>query len=181
MPSASALASVLFPVDLTWVELQAARLDGELYPLADAYCLIGELESPAHRARSVLGTRSNRLIAELDTAAWIWGASAQSASPRFAVTPDARARLSPDQHAKVREVVYDDVDLVDLDGVRVTTPLRTMIDLARFDEPFRPQIVAQLAAIANLHLADCLASLEARPGIPAKKRAKANLKAALDH
>lgn len=170
---------MLFAADLSWVELQAARLDGELYPLADAYCLIGELESPPHRARSVLGARSSRLIAELDTAAWIWGVPVRPLSPRFAVTPDARARLSPDQHAKVREVVYDDGDLIQLDGVRVTTPVRTVIDLARFDEPFRPLIVAQLAAIAGLHLVDCLAALEARPGIPAKNRAKANLKAAL--
>jgi hypothetical protein len=173
------LAPVLGPADLSPVELQAARLDGEVYDLAGAFCLIGELESHAHRARAVLGDRSPRLIAELGTAAWIWGAAPEPDRQEFAVTPDARARLSPDQHITVREIVYSPGDLESLGGVRVTTPLRTVLDLARFAEPFDPVTVTRLAAIAGLGLDDCLAALGSRVGIPAKHRARRNLTAAL--
>jgi len=172
------LSPVLADDDLSPAELQAARLDGEVYDLAGAYCLIGELEAPGHRARAVLGTRSPRLIAELRTAAWVWGAAAEPVRLEFAVTPDARARLSPAEQATVREIVYEEGDVADLDGVRVTTPLRTILDLARFAEPFRAETVVRLAAIAGLGLDDCLTALAGRPGIPAKHRARGNLRAA---
>lgn len=173
------LASVLADSDLTSAELQAARLDGEVYDLAGAFCQIGELESPVHRARAVLGARSPRLIAELGTAAWIWGAAPEPIRLEFSVTPDARARLSPAQHIAVRELVYEPADIRELDGVRVTTPLRTILDLARFADPFDPAPVIGLAAIAGLTLDDCLEALAGRSGIPAKHRAAANLRTAL--
>jgi len=173
------LSPVLVDTDVSAVELQAARLDGEVYDLAGAYCLIGELEAPTHRARAVLGGRSARLIAELGTAAWIWGAAAQPERWEFSVTPDARARLSPAEHIAVREIVYAEGDLVDLDGFRVTTPLRTVLDLARFGEPFDDRTVARLAACGGLSLADCLAVLDGRSGVPAKRRAATRLRAAL--
>ena len=179
MPSSPVLDLVLSEADLPWVELQAARLDGELYDLGDAFCPIDELEAPRHRARAALGRRSRRLIAELGTAAWVWGAAPQPARLQFAVAPDARARLSPDQHVTVREIVFAPEDLRELDGVKVTTPIRTAVDLARFEEPFSPEIVARLAAIVEFSLADCLATLESRAGIPLKNRAKQNLTAAL--
>ncbi len=173
------LSPVLADADLSPVELQAARLDGEVYDLAGAYCLVGELEAPRHRARAVLGARSPRLIAELGTAAWVWGAADQPERLEFAVTPDARARLSPAHHIVVREIVYDDGDLTSLDGCRVTTPLRTILDLARCEDRFDPSTVTRLAAIGGLLLGDCLVSLERRPGIPSKSRARDNLRVAL--
>jgi hypothetical protein len=179
MPSSPVVASVLSDADLPWAELQAARLDGELFALASGYCPVDEFESPRHRARAALGRRSTRLIPELDTAAWIWGAATEPERLQFAVTPNARARVSPDQHVTVREIVYGPGDLVDLDGCLVTNPVRTAVDLARFQEPFDPRIVTRLAAIAEFALRDCLAILESRSGIPSKKRAIRNLTSAL--
>lgn len=173
------LSPVLADADLSPVELQAARLDGEVYDLAGAYCLVGELEAPRHRARAILGARSPRLIAELRTAAWIWGACDHPERLEFAVTPDARARLAPGQHIAVREIVYDAGDLHELDGFRVTSPMRTAVDLARFAEPFDPEIVARLAATAGLDLTDCVTNLDGRSGITAKNRARDNLRDAL--
>jgi hypothetical protein len=178
----TSLAAVLSPADLPWAELQAARLDGDLYELAGAYCLFGELEGPAHRARAVLAGRSARLIAELATAAWIWGADAEPARHAFAVTPEARARLSPASGAVVREIVYAPGDLTTLDGHRVTTPLRTAFDLARDDdwrEPRHREIVARLAAIGGFDLADALTSLASRAGIPFRARTEQRLRIAL--
>ncbi len=173
------LSPVLAETDLSSVELQAARLDGEVYRLAEAYCLVGELEAPHHRAWSVLGTRSPRLIAELGTAAWIWGAAVRLPRLEFAVTPDARARFPPRHHIAVREIVYEPRDVTTLGGVRVTTPLRTILDLVRVEDDFDPATTAHLAAIGGLHPDDCLAALESRDGIPAKGRARDNLRRAL--
>jgi hypothetical protein len=170
------LSPVLADADLSPAELQAARLDGEVYDLAGAYCLLGELEAPSHRARAVLAGRSPRLIAELRTAAWIWGAVEQLDGLEFAVTPDARARLGPAHHATVREIVYEPGDLTALDGCQVTTPLRTVIEFARNDEALDPTTVSRLAAIGGFELGDCLASLESRAGIPSKGRAVENLR-----
>jgi hypothetical protein len=161
------LSPVLADADLSPAELQAARLDGEVYDLAGAYCLLGELESPSHRARAVLAGRSPRLIAELGTAAWIWGAADTLDRLEFAVTPDARARLGPAHHATVREIVYESGDVTALDGCQVTTPLRTIIE---------PAIVNRLAAIGGFELHDCLVSLHGRPGIPSKARATERLR-----
>jgi hypothetical protein len=172
------LSPVLADADLSPVELQAARLDGEVYDLAGAYCLIGELEAPRHRARALLGARSPRLIAELGTAAWIWGAAAHPDPLAFAVTPDARARLGPAHRIAVREIVYEPGDVTSLDGCQVTTPLRTILDLARSEQPFDPLVAVRLAKTGGLRLDDCLAALESRHGIPLKQRARDRLQAA---
>lgn len=182
----STLSPVLSSSDLTWVELQAARLDGDVYELAGAYCQIGELEGPRHRAQAALAGRSARLIAELATAAWIWGAAPEPARPTFAVTPEARTRLSPDRLASVREIVYADGDLTELGSARVTTPLRTALDLARAApssasvDSFDPGIVTRLAEIGGFDLADCLAVVANRAGIPLKKRVESRLARAFE-
>jgi len=175
------LSPVLTPADLSWVELQAARLDGDVYELAGAYCLLGELEGPRHRARAVLAERSPRLIAESSTAAWIWGACAEPARLRFAVSPDARARLSPAMGIVVREIVYADGDLTAVDAFTVTTPLRTALDLAREGDLVDDldQTVARLADIAGFDLADCLASLGSRAGILSRTTTEERLRRAL--
>jgi hypothetical protein len=170
------LSPVLAADDLSPAELQAARLDGEVYDLAGAYCLLGELETPVHRARAVLAGRSDRLIAELGTAAWIWGAVDALDRLEFAVTPDARARLGPAPNVRVREIVYEPGDLAAVGEYQVTTPLRTIIDLARSEEAFDPTIVNRLATIGGTPVRECLVSLEGRAGIPSKARAVENLR-----
>jgi hypothetical protein len=177
-----ALAPVLTAADLPWAELQAARLDGDLYDLGDGFCLVGELEGPPHRARAVLADRSRRLIAESTTAAWIWGAHPHPARLRFAVSPAARARLSPATGIVVREIVHAPGDLTTLDEVfRVTTPMRTALDLARDDElddDERTATVTRLAAIAGFDLDEAMAALRGRAGIPSRGTAEARLKRA---
>lgn len=169
------LDSVLADADLSPAELRAARLDGEVYDLAGAFCLIGELEAPAHRARAVLAGRSTRLIVELRTAAWVWGVGSLPARPEFAVTPDARARLGPGEQASVREIVHGADDVIDFDGSRVTSPLRTIIDLARHPDLFDPVLVRDLVAMAGATLSEALEILAQRPGIPGKRLAERRL------
>lgn len=174
---------MLGPHDLPVVELDAARLDGELYRLADSWCPVDVLELPAVRARAVLADRSSRLIAELGTAAWVWGAKPVApVVQEFCVDIAARARLGPGSLATVREIVLDDDDLCDLDGVRVTSPLRTAVDLARFRAGFggdEAALVAALASIGSFGLDDCAAHMERRRNLPGKRRAIERLRLAL--
>jgi hypothetical protein len=151
------------------------RLDGEIYELADGWCAIDELEGPEHRAAAVLGGRSPRLIAELGSAAWIWGAAATlPRTTEFCVDLGARARLSPSPRVRVRELVLDSGDRVELDGVAVTSPLRTAVDLARFrDSPSGDESVAivTLAGIGDFGLEQCRELLNRRRNLPEKRRA----------
>jgi hypothetical protein len=173
------LDSVLADDDLSPAELRAARLDGEVYDLGGAFCLIGELEGPVHRARAVLAGRSTRLIVELRTAAWVWGVGRLPERPEFAVMPDARARLGHGHQASVREIVYAPEDVVDLGGARVTSPLRTIVDLARHPDLFDSVIVRHLGELAGATLAEALALLAQRHGIPGKRLAERRLPTAL--
>ena len=177
------LPTVLTALDLPAPELGGMRLDGEVYPLAEGWCSIDVLETPAHRARAVRGLRSERLIAELGTAAWVWGAT--PVLPRrveFCVDLGARARLRVNPLVRVRELVLDPGDRVDLAGGAVTSRLRTAVDLARFrdelsDEDARS--IVELARGGGFGLAECRELIDRRRNLPEKRRALARLSALL--
>lgn len=172
------LGSVLDPAEFSPAESSALRLDGELFPLGDALVTVDALDSPALRARAALGGHPRRLIAELDTAAWIWGArDSLPARREFAATIDGRVRLAPGAPDRVRQVVVPDDDLADLDGVRVTTPVRTAVELARLrdDDEFEPQVVARLLRRAGRDAA--LRALATRVHPTFAQRARRRLRA----
>ena len=177
------LPTVLTAHDLPAPELGGMRLDGEVYPLAEGWCLIGELEGPAHRARAVRGERSERLIAELGTAAWVWGVT--PTLPRlveFCVDLGARARVRISPIVRVRELVLDPGDRVDLGGGAVTSRLRTAVDLARFRDELSDEdatSVVQLAQEGGFGLAECRDLMDRRRNLAEKRRALARLSALL--
>lgn len=108
------------------------RLDGELYAMGGVWCPIDVRETAEVRAEAVMGDRSRRLVAELRTAAWIWGVPGTLVRPlELCADVRSRARLRPGAGAVVREVVLPADDVIELGGVRVTSPLRTVVDLAR--------------------------------------------------
>jgi len=173
------LPTVLTTLDMPAAELGGMRLDGEVYPLAEGWCSVDVLETPAHRARAVRGLRSERLIAELGTAAWVWGAT--PVLPRlveFCVDLGARARLRISPLVRVRELVLDPGDRVDLDGGAVTSRVRTAVDLARFREPFSDDDAASIVELARqggFGLAECRELMDRRRNLPEKRRALARL------
>jgi len=179
----SSLPPVLDAAELPLPERMAATLDAELYPLGDAHCPVDEIETPALRLAAILAGRPERVIAELGTAAWVWGAiPCAPALIELCVDLRARARPMPAPHASVREVVLTAVDLQEWGGHRVTTPLRTAVDLARAREPFEAidqDAVRALARIGGFGLDDCLAVMNTRRNLPAKRRAAARLAEAL--
>ena len=184
MPSLPRVLGHVLPADdLPLAERMAARLDGELFLLAGVHCPVDQVETPALRLAAVLAGRSARYIAELGTAAWVWGAD--PVPPRtveLCVDLRARARPARARHASVREVVLDVGEVRELDGGRVTSPLRTAVDLARAREPFTDSDAAQVRALAALDgfgLAQCIALMDARRNLPAKRRAAERLESAL--
>jgi hypothetical protein len=178
----TSLPAVLDDTELPLAERMAARLDGELYALRGVHCPVDEIERPALRLGAALAGMSLRLIAELGTAAWVWGAAPEPARLELCVDLRARTRPLAVPDATVREVVSIPSELAEFGGRRVTTPLRTAIDLARSRAVFGPDeraTVAELAAIAGFTLDDCLVSMNARRNLPAKHLAAGRLREVL--
>jgi hypothetical protein len=162
-------------------ELCAMRLDGELFGVDDCFASLDEFESPALRAAAVAAGRHPRLIAEQWTAAWVWGA-VPAPPPRhtFCVRLDARVARVTSTQMVVREVALEPAEESSIGQLRLTTPLRTATDLARWCQsgagaPGHAAVVAAIAAlrrVGGLSLDHCLAELEKTPHLPHKKRAQ---------
>jgi hypothetical protein len=176
------LAPVLHVGDLPLAELCAARLDGELVGIDEAFAPIDAHAGPSERAWAAGRFWPHRLIAERATAAWIWGAKTDPpVRHQLCASKDARARPSAPARTSVREVVIASDEYVVLGAQRVTTPLRTVVDLARFAEPFAPvdaEAVRFLARLGAVDLAECRRALDRRRNLPGKKLAWSRLLAA---
>ena len=117
---------------LSLAELSAARLDGDVVELGDAYIPADAVETRALRAGSLTGLLGEALAATHLTAAWVHGAlpdppaihTVQRAVPR-------RLHRVPVRHLVYRDLAVADDDLETIGGVRVTTPGRTLVDLCR--------------------------------------------------
>lgn len=131
MPS---LPRVLDAEQLPVPELCAARLDGELFALAGAWAPIDVAVTAADRATASARGLPRRWIAELGTAAWIWGARPEPpVIARFAVVRGERGP-KPRCGVDLREVRIEPEEVAVLGVARVTTPARTLADLARTEE-----------------------------------------------
>ena len=122
-----------FPGDrLSPAELSAARLDGDVVELGDAYIPADAVETQALRAGSLHAILGDTLAATHLSAAWILGAIEEPPS-RHTVQRAVTHRL---HHVMGRRIVYRDPsipsdDLWSVGGVFVTSPRRTLADLAR--------------------------------------------------
>ncbi len=169
------LPLVLSERDLPLPELIAAGLDGEVFRVAGAFAPVDEIVNPAHRAHAILDEAPSRYIAEQHSAAWVWGAIAMP--PRtheFCVNIGARVTGSPARRHRVREVVIERREITAFGDARVTTPLRTALDLARFSDRFgadEARATLELMRLANFSLDDCLVELNARRNLPNKRQA----------
>ena len=173
------LAAVLSHRDLPVAELCAARLDGELFRLDGCFCPVDEIEQSRHRGAALAALLPDRLIAEQCTAAWLWGVIDQApAQHQFCASLGARVRPPAMMRIAVREVVIDDVSTVMIGGMRVTTMLRTVIDLARFSPHFGAKEVTMLRglmALGKLDIEACRNDINSRRNLPGKKRAMARI------
>lgn len=176
------LPSVLSRLDLPEAELCAARMDGELFAVDDCFSPIDEIECPGYRARSLLPMPSPRLVAERQTAAWVLGASDRPpARHQFCTRIAARVRVPSELRLDVREVVIDDSDILVIDGLPVTTPLRTAIDLARFSAEFGHgdrTTVSALMLLGAFGVSECATTMNRRRNLPRKQLALARIEQA---
>ena len=183
MERMSRLPAVLFHSDLPEAELHAAKLDGELYPVDRCFSPVDEIDWLWNRARALTLTVPARLIAEQRTAAWIYGAF--SRAPRqhqFCADISARVRPPALVAITVREVVIDASELVHFAGLLVTTPLRTVVDLARSSVNFTNddlRAVGDLMRIGRFGIEECRAVLDRRRNLPHKRLALERIDEAL--
>ncbi len=175
----SRLAPVLSAADLPLAELCAARLDGELFAVCGRFSPVDEPDDVRHRASILASLAPRRLVAELRSAGWVWGACAFPPHPqRFCVGSGARISIGAATPHRLREVVIDEADILEIEGLRLTTPLRTAIDLARSGAAFEEADFAVLQALMRLggfgH-EECLAVMDSRRNLPGKKAAIARI------
>ena len=166
------LSPVLSTADLPLAELHAARLDGELVALDACFTPIDIPPTTAHRAAALALQWPERLIAEQRSAAWVWGALWQPPSRHdLCSSLGARARPSEPLRVTAREVAISDDELVHLGPLRVTTPTRTIADLARAPRAFgasEAAVLRRLARVGGVTLDECRAALDRRRNLPNK-------------
>jgi hypothetical protein len=122
---------------LPLAELFALVLDGQLYRVGDAFAAPDTPDTSELRAQAFRALRPGRLVADRGTAAWIHGTrSVPPVQPQVCIDRRNRGRVPPGfdahQHALDRD------DTVELDGVRLTTALRTAMDLVLTLPAFGP-------------------------------------------
>jgi hypothetical protein len=96
----------------------------------------------------------------------------------FCVDLDARARLRISPVVRVRELVLDPGDRVDLEGGAVTSRVRTVVDLARFRDELSDGDAASIVELARqggFGLVECRELMDRRRNLPEKRRALARL------
>lgn len=168
------LPSVLSAVDIPAPELHAARLDGDVYAIDGCFSPIDEIEQPRHRAAALHTGQAPKLIAEQLSAAWVWGAlDVPPSHSYFCVAIGARVSHSPARWMTLREVVISEKEVVMLEGLAVTSPTRTVVDLLRFRSHFgtlERTAVRRLVSDAYLVLDDIAETVALRRNLPNKRR-----------
>jgi hypothetical protein len=177
------LSPVLSAHDLPMAELCAARLDGELFRLDGCFCPIDEPQVSALRGAALAAVVPDRVIAEQRSAAWVWGAIDQPPTRHeLCASSGARVRPPASLRVAVREVVIDELSIAEIGGMRVTTPLRTVVDLARFSTTFgdvERAMVLTLMMLGEFGVEACEADINGRRNLPNKKIAIARLRASV--
>lgn len=146
--------AVLTPFDLPLAELNCARLDGELFTVAGAWCPIDAHVGPETRARALAPLAPSRAAAERMTAAWIYGLADEPDRHQFCVDVTARTRKPTGTGTLLREVRIGPDETRVVGQQLVTTPLRTALDLARWGRsagsPPDPALLAALLGFDGL-------------------------------
>ena len=163
---------------LSRAELSAARLDGHLVELGEAYIPADAVETRGLRAGSLRGLLGDTLAATHLSAAWIHGALHEPPA-RHTVQRAVSRRL---HHVVGRRLLYRDLcvdptDLLRIGGALVTSEERTLADLSRIPDADYAA-AARMMADADPELAARAVSwLEARGALPHKRSALIALRA----
>ncbi len=122
-----------FPDDrLSRPELMAARLDGHVVEIGDAYMPADAIETRELRAGSLRAAVGTQLALTHESAAWVHGAI-DDPPHRHCVQRRTETRLHHvlDHRLRYRDLRLPPADGMNLAGVVVSTPARTLVDLIR--------------------------------------------------
>lgn len=158
---------ILVPGDrLSLPELCAARLDGDVVELGDAYAPTDRVETAHLRAASIAGRLEGRrgLAFAGPSAAWIHGAGDQPPHLHEVQLTGRRVRLSASQRLLLHETPLG-ADHLQLGDVPVAAPARTLRDLVRWSVR-RPVVYPWAVALGAVHpeLIETARALLGRPG-----------------
>ncbi|KAA9110546.1 hypothetical protein [Microbacterium rhizomatis] len=162
---------------LSIAELSAARLDGHLVELGEGYIPADAVETSALRAASLTELLGHTLAATHLSAAWVHGALPDPPA-RHCVQRCVPQRL---HHVFGRRIVYRELRVLDEDlhrigGVLVTSPARTLADLARVPDAQHLRAATSLAAATAGLAATAWEWLHAQGSLPRKRPAMSLLR-----
>ncbi|MFF1541604.1 type IV toxin-antitoxin system AbiEi family antitoxin [Microbacterium sp. NPDC058269] len=116
---------------LSQPELSAARIDGHVVEVGDAYVPADFIEGPDVRASGIAALVQPGTAASGPTAAWIHGAGdAAPAVHHVKRCVERRIRAVTSSRLVFHDTMVPPSDVQLIGGVRVSTPVRTMLDLA---------------------------------------------------
>lgn len=162
-------------------ELRSAVLDGEVVAIGEGFMCVDEPVGPRERAASVASDLGDSRAIVCDrSAAWVWGWGPSTAVLDTCVPITARVASPERRRRRTREAVIEPHEVIEFDGVRVTHPLRTVIDLVRHDgdDCVTDLVVAALEA-GDVAAADIVDELRRRPGIAHLRRARVRAELAI--
>ncbi|MDZ8202404.1 type IV toxin-antitoxin system AbiEi family antitoxin [Microbacterium sp. SSW1-59] len=164
--------------DLSPAELSAARLDGHIVEVGEAYMPFDAVETAELRARSLSAVAPPSLTISHLSAAWVHGGRAEPPA-RHAVCRTESSRLHHvfDRRRVLHDRAIPAADRARIGGIWVTTPARTLADLARSADEHQRAAARALARVAPEAVAPALAWIEARERLPHRRRASALLTA----
>lgn len=126
------LSSLLTDGDFASTELSALRLDGEVFAVGDGFVCSDSDDDPSMRIRAVSALLGRPRIAARRTACWIYGEDIACPRPVEVVVPAGKSQSTEAlRGVRLRESLLADGEVVDLAGLLVTSPLRTVADLLR--------------------------------------------------
>lgn len=157
-----------FPSELlSRAELTAACLDGDLVGLGEGFVPADTIETAALRAASLRPLVGDRMAATHRSAAWIHGFVDETPARHDLQRISAHRLHEPvDRRFVYRDPRIPEEDLVRLGGVPVTTPARTVADLARGTDASAYELLDHCAERAPHAVRDGIAWLESKRRVP---------------
>jgi len=163
---------LFFPGErLALSELSAACLDGLLVPLGEGFMPADAVETAWMRARSLLPLLGERWAGVRLTAAWVHGGiPTEPTRHHLQRVVTRRTRAHDGTRAVYHDVRLPPADTTSLAGVHLSTPGRTLADLARSDDEHQRAAAVAWAASDPRARSDARAWLDRHPTFPYGRR-----------
>lgn len=159
---------------LTLPELSAARLDGHVIEVGEGYIPADLPEGAGVRAASLAPLIPPRTAASGPSAAWVHGAGDRPPGRHHVRrTVERRIRVLPQARVVFHDVYVPPEHLVLISGVAITSPTRTMLDLALglHRDPSLLEWLRLLATVVPHAADDAITQAEGLTRVPGTKRA----------